>query len=141
MTETVENLIVAIATEDGVSMPKSHFGEALQFEIYSVSAGGAEKRQTVRNPHAEEKHGDGQHHGGGNSGRGNGIGRLLGEYGVQVMVSRAFGPNIQRMRQRFVPVKVDVERPEAALTLLQSHWDEVVSRWQQGESRKHLVLR
>lgn len=56
------------------------------------------------------------------------------------MVSRAFGQNIVRMRERFLPVKVDTEEVAAAIGLLQRHWGQVQSRWLQGQARQHLVL-
>jgi len=102
------------------------------------------KLESVVNLHAADGHDASSHHhrhSSDGSGRGAGIGRLLGQYGVQVMVSRAFGPNIKRMRQRFVPVKIDADRLTTAVALLQSHWDRVQSCWLEGEGRKHLVLR
>lgn len=144
MAETIENLIVAIATLDGSQVPRSHFGQAQQYEIYRLSRDGATKLQSVANPHARKTLDDAshqQHNARGEEGRGAGIGRLLGGHGVQVMVSRAFGQNIMRMRERFVPVKVDTADVDAAIGLLQSHWDAVVSCWSEGNDRKHLVLR
>jgi len=144
MAEPIENLIVAIATRDGSQMPKSHFGQAQQFEIYRLSRDGATKLQSAANPHASEIRDDASrqaHHARGEKGRGTGTGRLLGGHGVQVMVSRAFGQNIMRMRERFVPVKVDTADVDAAIALLQNHWDAVVSCWAEGNDRTHLVLR
>jgi predicted Fe-Mo cluster-binding NifX family protein len=144
MEQNIEDLIVAVATVDGAQMPSSHFGQAPQYEIYRVSRVGATRLQSVANPHPRETHDDAphqHHHGRGEEGRGAGIGRLLGGHGVQVMVSRAFGQNILRMRERFVPVKVDTADVDAAIGLLQSHWDAVVSCWSEGNDRKHLVLR
>jgi len=141
MTNDADGLIVAFATVDGVAIPKAHFGEAQQYEIYRIKADDATWLESVTNPHAGEGHGGGSHHrhehGGG---KGAGIGRLLAQHRVQIMVSQAFGQNIVRMRERFVPVKIDVDDVEAAIGLLQRHWDQVQSRWLQGQARKHLVL-
>jgi predicted Fe-Mo cluster-binding NifX family protein len=141
MPDNGDSLIVAFATLDGAAIPKAHFGEAKQYEIYRITAHNATRLESVTNPKAGEGHGVGSHHhhaGGG--GKGAGIGRLLAEHLVQVMVSRAFGQNIVRMREHFLPVKVDTEEVAAAIDLLQRHWGQVQSRWLQGQARKHLVL-
>jgi len=141
MTNDANSLIVAFATLDGVVIPKAHFGEAHQYEIYRITADDATRLESVTNPKAREGHGAGSHHHHEHGdGKGAGIGRLLAEHRVQVMVSRAFGQNIVRMRERFLPVKVDTEEVAAAIDLLQRHWGQVQSRWLQGQARKHLVL-
>ena len=141
MTKDADSLVVAFATLDGAAMPKAHFGEAQQYEIYRITADDSVRLESVINPKPGEGHGAGSHHhhahGGG---KGAGIGRLLTEHRVRVMVSRAFGQNIVRMRERFLPVKVDTEEVAAAIGLLQRHWGQVQSRWLQGQARQHLVL-
>jgi predicted Fe-Mo cluster-binding NifX family protein len=145
MSEDTDDLLVAFATSDGISIPKGHFGEAPRFEIYRLSATSAIKVDSVGSPHADgDRGGESRghhHHGPGGGQKGAGIGRLLGTHGVQVMVARAFGPNVKRMRQRFLPVKIDLEQVMDAIALLQHHWDRVQEHWSQGEGRKHLVLR
>ena len=146
MNTQLRRLIVAIASDDGVQMPKGHFGAATQYELYEMSADSATWLRTVSNPRAGAAHGDSEdghhHHGdGAKHQHGGGIGRLLGNEGVQVMASRAFGANIKRMRQRFLPVVVHCEQVKDAIVLLQSQWPRVEQHWVQGEQRKHLVLR
>jgi len=145
MADDENSLVVAFATLDGTTLPKEHFGEARQYEIYRITADSTTKLESVINPRDSSQHGkeSHQHHHqhSGNTAKGAGIGRMLGEHNVQVMVSRAFGPNIKRMRERFVPVKVDTIDLSASISLLQRHWDAVQSHWRQGQDRKHLVLR
>lgn len=142
MNQVMEGLVAAIASDEGKHIPKSHFGEAKQFVLVRISADTAVPLEVIPNPHAADDGGSGaHHHHGGDPDKGAGIGRILGQKGVQVMVSRAFGPNIKRMRQRFVPVRVQVEEVDGAVALLQAHWDEVRSQWLAGEGRTHLVLR
>ena len=145
MNKHSHSIIVAIASDDGDQMPKGHFGAASQYELYEMNADSATWLRTVTNPRAKasgepadgghQQGHDSQHHNGG------GIGRLLGNEGVQVMVSRAFGANIKRMRQRFLPVVVHCEHVKQAIALLQSQWQRVEQHWNQGAERKHLVLR
>ena len=130
-------LLVAFATRDGDAIPKGHFGEAPRFDIYRLSETMVERVASVHNPRTGASRSDHQQTGRG----GGGIGRFLGEHGAQVMVSRGFGPNIQRMRRRFLPVKVDLDSVAGAIGLLQANWPTVQAQWLQGEERKHLVLR
>ena len=146
MNTDSQALIVAIASDDGEHMPKGHFGAAPRFELYALEADNATWLRSIDNPRSNNSlplDGGGAHHshGPGSSHHGGGIGRLLGGEGVQVMVSRAFGANIKRMRQRFLPVVVQRERDSDAIALLQSQWGRVEQHWQQGAQRKHLVLR
>ena len=141
MTNDADSLIVAFATVDGIAVPRVRFGEAKQYEIYRITADDAMRLESVANPKAGEGHGARSHHHASGGGKAAGIGRLLAQHGVQVMVSRAFGQNIVRMRERFLPVKVDTEEVAPAIGLLRSHWSQVQSRWLLGQARKHLVLR
>lgn len=146
MNSHSQTLVVAIASDDGEHMPKGHFGAAPRFELYALEADNATWLRSIDNPRANTSSspdaGDAHHsHGPGSSHQGGGIGRLLGGEGAQVMVSRAFGANIKRMRQRFLPVVVQRDRVSDAIALLQSQWERVEQHWQQGEQRKHLVLR
>lgn len=137
-------LIVAVATTPDGRMPDAHFGDAPGFAVYRVDAGGAEFLHTVANEMRATHAHDPDHphpHGHGDEHKGHGIGQLLGQHGAQVMVSRAFGVNIQRMRQRFLPVVVHVDTVEQAVNRLRQDWDRVIAGWNAGAERKHLVLR
>ena len=145
-------MIIAIAMAetdaDNDTLAKGHFGSAPQFRLFKMDATSVTYLRSVDNPrgpaspegpdaHSHEGH----HHGQGDGHQGHGIGRLLGDEGVQVMVSRAFGANIKRMRQRFLPVVVRSERVDDAVAMLQAHWVQIEQHWNQGSERKHLVLR
>jgi predicted Fe-Mo cluster-binding NifX family protein len=142
MNEPLDSLVVAFATSDGFEIPRAHFGEARRYEIYRISSESTMWLDSVVNPKNGERDDQENHeHHANRNGRGSGIGRLLSLHGVQVMVSRAFGQNIVRMRQKFLPVKIDAEELDSAINLLQTEWDEVRMRWSQGAERKHLVLK
>ena len=130
------SLVVAFASRDGASLPKGHFGEARRFDLYRLTPGKADRIAAITNPQAETDHGDSGHRR-----KGAELARLLGREGVQVIVSRAFGPNIRQMRQRFLPVVVGCEDVTQAIGLLHAHWDQLRSQWFLGEGRRHLVLR
>lgn len=133
-------LVVAFATLDGDAIPKGHFGEAPRFDFYRLTAVSATRVGTVTNPRTGELQGHPPHADSGGH-KGGGTGRLLGTHGAQVMVSRAFGSNIKRMRRRFLPVKLNLENVDDAISLLQANWPLVQAYWLQGAGRKHLVFR
>jgi len=114
-------LVVVFATLDGDAIPKGHFGEAPQFDFYRLTADSATRVGSMINPRTGELQGHPPHADSGGH-KGGGIGRLLGTHGAQVMVSRAFGPNIKRMRQRFLPVKLNLENVDDAISQLQANW-------------------
>lgn len=136
-------LIVAIAVDGVDNLPDDHFGAAPRFDLYRLSEDTADRFASIPNPRAghDHRHPHGHANGDGGEHHGAGVGRLLDERGVQVMVSRAFGQNIVRVRQRFLPVKVSVKKVDQALALLQANWGRVSQSWRDGEQRRHLVLR
>jgi predicted Fe-Mo cluster-binding NifX family protein len=127
-------------------MPKGHFGDAPWFDLYRITAREATAIQRVENTvrgedepdHHHHHHGDS--HGGGTV-KAHRIGDLLGARGVQVLVSRAFGPNIQIVSAHFVPVVVRCETVAQAIALLHQEWVRVLAEWSRGAERRHLVLR
>lgn len=146
MNTLSNSVIVAIASEDGKQMPNGHFGKAPRYELYEMRADRATWLRSVDNPRLAEQPASPVEHalhvqGQGVTHKGGGIGQLLRKQGVQVMVSRAFGANIKRMRQRFLPVLVRSASVSEAIDTLQADWQRVEAGWQQGEARKHLVLR
>ena len=142
-------MIIAIAMAetdaDNDTLAKGHFGSAPQFRLFKMDGTSVTYLRSVDNPRGpaspDPQSHEGHHHAGGGGHQGHGIGRLLGDEGVQVMVSRAFGANIKRMRQRFLPVVVRSERVDDAVAMLQAHWVQIEQHWNQGSERKHLVLR
>ena len=52
MTNDADSLVVAFATLDGVAIPRAHFGEAQQYEIYRITADDAMWLESVTNPKA-----------------------------------------------------------------------------------------
>ena len=90
-------MLVALSSDDGVNLTTEHFGDGKKFYIYEVGPDGYKLVKTIDNNVREEKfHGDPEKAGS--------IGKLLGSEGVSVLVGFAMGPNIVRMRKRFVTV-------------------------------------
>ncbi len=131
----METLIVAIATDDGNHLPEHHFGEAAFYSIYRFNALDYEFLKRIRNPGSEheETHGDAR--------KAANIGKLLKPEGVQLLVSRQFGKNIERMRREFLPVLVAQSEIVETLRYLQQNFDLLRAEWQKGSERRHLILR
>ncbi len=90
-------VLVAFSTDDGFNLTRNHFGDGKEFYIYEITQEGAKLVKVIKNTAPEEDlHGDPK--------KASAIGQLLGKEGVQVLVGFAMGPNIVRMRKRFVPV-------------------------------------
>jgi predicted Fe-Mo cluster-binding NifX family protein len=118
--DVMKSLRVAFATNDGQSFMNDHFGDAKTYMMYEITAHGATEICCVNNS-------------------GN-IRQLLQQKGVQVVVAKAFGPNILRIKRHFVCVKVDVTRLEDGIAGVRRSFDAIQSLWQQGDAREYLVL-
>lgn len=85
---------LAIATDDGINLTKEHFGESKYFLIYETNNKMEFVEKRVNKTPEEITHGSEK--------KANNISMLLSD--VDIFVSNVFGPNINRIRQRFVPV-------------------------------------
>ena len=131
---------VAFATNDGKHFTDDHFGDAKMFLIYELSPQGSKYLKTIHNTTKPEGEGEHEEHHG-DPRKAQGIGKLMKQNGVQVLVGKAFGPNIVRMNPQFVVVLMNDPTIEDALRRLEQNYDLIVERWNQGESRKHLNLK
>jgi predicted Fe-Mo cluster-binding NifX family protein len=129
---------IGIATDGGTRLAAGHFGEAGRFVVVEFDGTQVLSRREVDNPTSDAGHDRIDH---GHEGTATAIGRLMAVNGVQILVSRAFGPNIRRMTTRFLPVVVRGDTVDQALDLLRANWQQVITQWHRGEERRHLVLR
>lgn len=143
-------LRIAFASGDGDTLFDDHFGHAPRYRLFDCSERVAAEVAEVPNPKGKEEaeaHQGGHHHAHEHADhdehpqRPHGIGQTLRPHGVQVVVGRAFGPNIQRMKQQFAPVLVRSETVSTAIQRLQDEWPRIVAVWEAGAERRHLVLR
>ncbi len=103
-------LRVAVGTDDGKNFTNSHFGDSKYFLIYEWDENNRlkfiEKRENIK--FDEEKHGD--------SKKAVHISNQL--QGIFVLMAKVFGPNIVKIRKKFVPVVSRVNKIEDALNIL-----------------------
>jgi len=130
------DLICAFATDEkGVEIPSGHFGSASHYAVYRISTENYEFIEVRENAKIEEDetkiHGD--------PNKANSVKNVL--KGINVLVGRAFGPNIKRVIKKFACVIVTTELVVDAANLVKSNLDDIYSQYQKGEGRKHIVLR
>ena len=88
---------IVCATDDGTNFSKKHFGSAQKYQFYSLDPENGKIwfiKEIENLTPAEKAHGDPD--------KANAVSEVLNE--AQVLVNLVFGPNIVRMRKRFVTI-------------------------------------
>jgi len=127
-------LRVAAATDDGESFVGRHFGDAEFYDVYNVSPASVEFVVRVENRTEEEEgHADPR--------KAKGIVGILKKHGVQVGLTRVFGPNIKRIKSKLVCVLTGHEAVSDGLDMVRGNFETIVAEWDKGEDRNFLDLR
>lgn len=132
----MEKIRIAFATDDGESFIDRHFGDARRYEIWDVNEEGIQFVKTLPNTVEDEDpavHAD--------PAKAGGITALLKKEGVHVAAARVFGPNIARIKKRFVCVITGEGDIAAACVQLRNRLQEIRGELQKGEERSHLDFR
>jgi predicted Fe-Mo cluster-binding NifX family protein len=129
------NLMVAFGTDDGKNLNTDHVGNAHFFLIYRFLDGREKSIEKKRNPKFQEDesliHGD--------PAKAAAVGSVL--QGVDVLVGKKFGPNIVRLKKKFVCVIVRADSIEDATEIVGANIDVIEAEKNKGEARSHLVLK
>ena len=124
-------MIAAFSTNDGKTFVDKHSGDARFFYIYKIAKTESVFLKRLENTAPEEKkHADPE--------KAKGIGRMLKKEGVQVLVSKIFGPNIKRVRKQFVCIMMNDASIAQSLEKLQKKLPEIQAEWETGEERNIL---
>jgi predicted Fe-Mo cluster-binding NifX family protein len=116
------NLCFAFAVSENNQFEKKHFGDADKYLIYKQDGDEiklfSEEINKFKLLDEEIEHGSKK--------KGEAIIQFLKERNVNVLVSRQFGKNINRVNNHFIPVKISVDRPDDILDVLVKnlHWIE-----------------
>ncbi len=130
----MEMLRVAAATADGKNFVGRHFGDAEFYDVYEVTPQEVKYLTRVTNRTEEEQgHADPK--------KAKGIAGLLKAQGVQVAVTRAFGPNLKRIKSKFVCILSGHDEVAAGLEQIQQNFSAVATEWAKGEERDFLDLK
>ena len=122
---------LAAGTDDKKNFTDSHFGESQVFLIYEVKDDKLrliEERENQK--FDEEKHGDEK--------KASHISAQLKD--VNVLVGRVFGPNIVRIRKKFVPVLSKEKNIEKSLNeLILKYRDKLVAEITSDKEEKDII--
>jgi len=137
-------LRLALALDDTGSLTPEHFGHAATYRVVDITgpgdAGAVVTDLPAAGGHHDHHHHD-HHHGHGEGGKARAVIQRMRQGGVQVLVGRAFGANIHRVKRMFVPVLVRAAEPAEAIAAVTARFDEVRAAWEAGEERSHLIIR
>ena len=128
-------IIAAVATDDGVSTIKRHFGDAKQYSIFKINSKDAVYIKTIRNTTdvEDETHADPRKAGS--------VAALLRNENVNTVISKAFGPNIKRIKRKFVCVLADTDGVDNAVKKAQQKIVDIENEWEKGEERNYLRIK
>ena len=125
----------AFATDDGTTFIGRHFGDAGFFDIYEINKDHFTFVKRISNTVEEE---EGIH---AYPEKAKSISQILSEEEVNCAVSKIFGPNIKRIRKKFVCILLDNLKIEEAVQKIQENINIVEKEWLKGEERSHISLR
>ena len=128
----MDKVKVAFATDNGKTFMGRHFGDADFYDIYEISEMKANFVKRINNTvdEEEEVHADPK--------KAKGISHLLLDEDISVVVSKVFGPNIKRIKKKFVCVIVKDDNIEDGVNKICSNIGKIYDEWEKGEDRKHL---
>ncbi len=130
----MDKIITAFATDDGSTFVNRHFGDAGEYRIYEITPTDARQISVIKNTTEEEKsHAD--------PNKAKGIGRLMKKKGVQVLVSKKFGANINRMKKQYVCVLVNKKDIKEGVKSVQQNFERIAKEWEKGNERHFLNLK
>jgi len=130
----MEKIRAAFATDDGKTFMQRHFGDSHFFDIYEFDENQTSFVMRIKNMVDEEEdvHADPQ--------KARGISTLLLDEKVTVVVSKIFGPNIKRIKKKFVCVVVKNDEIDIGLKKICDNIEKIYIEWEKGKERKHLLL-
>ena len=126
---------VAFATNDGNTYNDTHFGDSDYYDLYELSETEAVFLERISNTvdEEEEVHADPK--------KAKGIMNLLVKNGVHTVISKVFGPNIKRIKKKFVCILMNNVCLDDSISFLCKNLESVHNEWAKGEDRKHLDFR
>ena len=130
----MQNIRIAFATDNGKTFMGRHFGDADFYDIYEIKGKKAAFIKRIFNTvdEEEEVHADPK--------KAKGISKLLFNENVNVVVSKIFGPNIKRIKKKFVCIVVKDEEIEEGINKICNNIEKIYCEWEKGAERQHLSL-
>ncbi len=126
---------IAFASDNGKSFIDRHFGDSEYYYIYEMNASGIEfikKMENTTEEDDEEIHADPV--------KAKGVTEMLKSEDIKVVVAKVFGPNIKRIKKKFVCILMNDSDISESVKKVQQKFDLILSEWNKGESRNHINL-
>ncbi len=132
----MEKIITAFATDDGENFIDRHFGDAEFYNVYEISSTGVRLLKKIGNSTEEDDDEDGH----GDPNKAKGVTGMLKKEGVNVTVSRVFGPNLKRIKKKFICIILKEWNIYESIKKLQERFSDLVDEWSKGEERNFIRL-
>jgi len=126
---------IAFATDNSTHFMDRHFGDAEFYEVYEVSENSFNYYKKIVNI-TEEDH-ENPH---GDPVKAKSVTALFKDEDIKVLVTKVFGPNIKRIKKKFVCVMIEENRIENSLPIIQENMKDIEQEWAKGEKRDFLKL-
>ncbi len=123
----------AFATDDGKTYMDRHFGDADYYDIYEISSN--ENKFIKRISNTTE---DDDEHIHADPVKAKSVVDMLKIENIQVVASKIFGPNIKRIKKKFVCVLFNDEQISDSIKIIQKNIDVINDEWRKGETRNHI---
>ena len=130
------NLLIAFATDDGNKYVDRHFGDADYYDIYEISSNENKFIKRLNNTTKEDDedvHADPK--------KASSIVDLLKIEKVQVVISKVFGPNIKRIKKKFVCGLFNNQQISDSIKVIQKNINIFIDEWEKGETRNHINMK
>ncbi|MFP4458876.1 MAG: NifB/NifX family molybdenum-iron cluster-binding protein [Candidatus Zixiibacteriota bacterium] len=127
---------IAIATDDENLIANRHFGEAKSYLIYNIQNNSAEFLSKIENTSRRESNDSGH----GDAAKAMDVKNLLKRRDVDVILGHKIGPNITRIRKRFVPIVSRKRDIEDTLGLVVRSFSKIYNEIKKDE-KEHFILR
>ena len=127
---------VAFATDDGKTFMDRHFGDAEYYDVYEIDKDKSKFIKRIMNTTEEDDeniHADPV--------KAKGVTSLFKDENIKVVVSKIFGPNIKRIKKKFVCVLMNDSSISESIISIQNCMNIIYNEWEKGEERKHLNLK
>ncbi|MEA3316642.1 MAG: NifB/NifX family molybdenum-iron cluster-binding protein [Bacteroidota bacterium] len=124
---------IAFATDNGENYVDRHFGDAQYYDVYELLESEHKFIKRISNTTEEddeEVHADPV--------KAKGVASLFKDEDIQVLVSKVFGPNIKRIKKKFVCVLMNDNTIKDSIEILQKKLNHLSIEWEKGKKRKHL---
>ena len=124
---------VAFATDNGKTFMDRHFGDAKFYDVYEISENDSKFIKRIINTIEEDNehvHADPE--------KAKGIAGLFKNENIKVVVSEAFGPNIKRIKKKFVCVLMNDNSISDSIKTIQQKFDTINKEWNIGDERNYL---